>query len=81
VDEDARVDVDALSNTVSDLATRVDELSRDFAVLRSNTTVRHHIPELPDVDEDDGPVTRASVPPVIPAKISDHAFDVLLGRR
>jgi hypothetical protein len=69
-----------LSETVSDLATRVDQLSRDLSSLRSTTPVRHHIPEMPHVADDDEPMTRTSVPPVIPAKISNHAFDVLLGR-
>jgi hypothetical protein len=73
-------DLGVLTETVSDLATRVDQLSRDLSVLRSSTSMRHHIPEMPHVVDDDEPTSRASVPPVTAAKISDHAFDVLLGR-
>ncbi|MDX6286183.1 MAG: hypothetical protein QOG53_1668 [Frankiales bacterium] len=73
-------DLGVLTETVSDLATRVDQLSRDLSVLKSSTVVRHHIPEMPHVVDDDEPISRASVPPVTPAKISNHAFDVLLGR-
>ena len=80
VDSALRGDLGTLTETVSELASRVDELSRDLSVLRSSTAPRHHIPETPHVPDDDGPAIRASVPPVTAARISDHAFDVLLGR-
>ena len=80
VDSATRGELGTLTETVSELATRVDELSRDLSVMRSSTVVRHHIPETAHVADDDEPPSRASVPPVTAAKISDHAFDVLLGR-
>lgn len=80
VDEAVSAHMSELSETVSDLATRVDQLARDLSSLRSSAPVRHHIPELPHDPDDDEPVARRSVPPVTPAKISNHAFDVLLGR-
>jgi hypothetical protein len=81
VQQPARDELGTLKETVGDLASRVDQLSRDLSVLRTTSAPRHHIPETPHVaDDDDEPAVRASVPPVSAETVGTHAFDVLLGR-
>jgi hypothetical protein len=80
-DTDVRAAVTSLTQSLSALSRRVDELSQELADARTATPARHHVPEMPAVVDEDEPVARASVPPLTAARMSEHAFDVLLGRR
>ena len=68
-------DVGALQRAVKTLTHRVEELAREVEGLR-RPEVGH--PQAPAPDEEP-PGGRVSVPPITPSRISNHAFDVLLG--
>jgi hypothetical protein len=68
--------VAALNASLAELARRVDRIAGEIRMLHAPP--RDAVGELPVTDADE-PVNRASVPPLLPSKLSDHVFDVLLG--
>jgi hypothetical protein len=72
----SEAELTSLRSSVAALERRVEELAHEVAALR---TSRASAPPIEFAHFDDEPVSRVAVPPVIPAKISNQAFDVLLG--
>lgn len=64
-----------LRDEVDVLRRRVDELSRQVESMRQQPV----IPMLHQPIDEEPPAGRAVVPPVTPARISNQAFDILLG--
>src|SRR3954447_7731103 len=77
----ARSDIAALRDTIAALERRVDELTRQVETLRTprEVSMLDRLPIAPPPPEDEPPAGRVAVPPVTAAKISNQAFDVLLG--
>jgi hypothetical protein len=69
-------DVATLQQTVAGLAARVEELAREVEALRRLDAARAWAPA---ANDEEPPAGRVSVPPITPAKLSNQAFDVLLG--
>jgi hypothetical protein len=80
-DRPARNDMAELKQTVDGLQQRVEELAKQLEELRGprDVAMLDRLPIIPPPPEDEAPPGRVAVPPVTPAKISNQAFDVLLG--
>src|SRR4051794_21455980 len=76
----ARSDIATLRDTVAALERRVDELVREVEALRTprQESMLDRLP-ITTPPEDEAPAGRVAVPPVTAGKISNQAFDVLLG--
>jgi hypothetical protein len=75
-------EIKLLQQTVTALSRRVDELTGELRALQHGAAIRS-APAFVASEEahaDEEPVAgRVSVPPITPARISNQAFDVLLG--
>jgi outer membrane murein-binding lipoprotein Lpp len=69
---------DQTTDTVADLVVQVDRLSRHVDEMRTGAVASADLPAADPADDEDVP-EHPTVPPLTPAKVSDHAFDVLLG--
>jgi hypothetical protein len=67
-----------LNRAVADLVVEVGRLSRHVDDMRARRVPPADLPTL-DPDDDGEVVSRATVPPVTADRVSDRAFDILLG--
>jgi hypothetical protein len=76
----SRPDVTALSGVVDELANRVNAMADALQQLQRDGVGKAAAPAFdPDDDPSEAPVTRVSVPPLLPTTQRHHAFDALLG--